>query len=142
MKTLRTYLVFTMALLIMMSATGISISLHKCCGSIEGFSLYGDAKACNMTSKASSDCSSKTSVAKELCCDNQQVSFNQSPESTSPSISKVQTSDARQGFDVLFVYTLFKNSFGTSEQEEDTEKPSPGLFIVEAVILLLQQFRI
>lgn len=86
---------------------------------------------------------SHSNIKKVPCCDTQQISLNQSSEATPSAVAKTQIKDSEQNFDVLFVYTLFKNWFGSSDQEEeDSEKPSPGLFIFEALILLLQQFRL
>ncbi|MBC8053887.1 MAG: hypothetical protein H7Y13_12550 [Sphingobacteriaceae bacterium] len=145
MKLFRTYIVLSLALLITLSATGITISLHRCCGSIKHFSLFGSAPECKMAAKpAPKPCPVKsgTEIKKDSCCNDQQISLNQSNEKTTPATSQ-QVKEKEQSFDVLFVYTLFKNWFGSSDQDEkDTDKPSPGLFIVEALILLLQQFRI
>ena len=144
MKLFRPYLVLALALLITLSATGISISLHKCCGTIQGFSLFGNHEECEMAKKpASQDCPVKSlsNIQKQPCCDNQQISF-QSLEKSYSAAAKIQVKESEQNFDVLFFYTLFKNWFGSSETEDNAEKPSPGLFITEAIILLLQQFRI
>lgn len=143
MKLFRTYIVLSLALLITLSASGISVSLHKCCGSIKDFSFFATAKECKMAKKPT-QCTEKSNSKfhKSSCCSNQQISLAQSSEKTSPAASNTKVKESQQSFDVLFVYTLFKNWFGSSEQQENTEKPSPGLFVVEAIILLLQQFRI
>lgn len=144
MKTFRNYIALALVLLITVSATGINISLHKCCGSIQDFSLFGKAKECKMAQKpATKSCpvKSENSLTKDACCDNQQISLNQVTNKISPKTNQVK--DKEQSFDVLFVYTLFDNWFGCSDdQDEKEDEPSPGLFIVEALILLLQQFRI
>lgn len=145
MKIFRNYIALALVLLITVSATGINISLHKCCGSIQDFSLFGKAKECKMGQKpATKSCpvKSENSFTKDVCCDNQQISLNQVTDKISPKNNQVK--DKEQSFDVLFVYTLFNNWFGSSSenQDEKEDKPSPGLFIVEALILLLQQFRI
>lgn len=143
MKLFRTYIVLSLAVLIAFSASGINVSLHRCCGLIKDFSLFGEAKNCGMTNKSySMACKEKsTSIAKELCCNDQQISLSQLTENQ-VLISKSQVKETKPGFDVLFFYTLFQNWFNSSDSENEEEKPSPGLFIVEAVLLLLQQFRI
>ncbi|HEY0057031.1 MAG TPA: hypothetical protein VGB63_16900 [Pedobacter sp.] len=142
MKLFRTYLVLALAMLITLSASGINISLHKCCGSIQSLSLLGSAKECKMESKTR-DCApkSKTHVHKGSCCSNQKVSFAQSSEKISLT-TKTEIKQNEHNFDVLFFYTIFKNWFSTTEAKDKIEKPSPGLFIREALLLLLQQFRI
>ncbi|MFD2162087.1 hypothetical protein ACFSJU_06760 [Paradesertivirga mongoliensis] len=144
MKIFRNYIALALVLLITVSATGINISLHKCCGSIQDFSLFGKAKECKMAQKTtakSCPVKSENSFTKDACCDNQQISLNQVTDKVSPKNNQVK--DKEQSFDVLFVYTLFNNWFGSSEgQDQKQDEPSPGLFIVEALILLLQQFRI
>jgi len=146
MKLFRTYIVLTLAMLITLSASGITISLHKCCGSIKGFSLFANAHECEMAKKsAPKNCPqhSKTSVEKKSCCTDQKIVFTQSTDKTFPATTKNQAKETKQNFDVLFFYTLITNWFGSSDQEEEeVQKPSPGLFIIEALILLLQQFRI
>ena len=145
MKLFRSYIVLALAMLITLSASGISISLHRCCGSIEGFSLFGNSKECKMAKRQTSkDCpeNSKTSIKKKSCCTDQKISLTQSTTKTSPITAKNQVKETRQSFDVLFFYTLITNWFSSSDQEEEIQKPSPGLFIIEALILLLQQFRI
>ena len=145
MKRFRPYLVLALALLITLSATGISVSLHRCCGTIQGFSLFGNHDECKMAKKPiPQDCSGKphSDYQSEPCCDNQQISFKASEE-LCPAIAKTHVKKGSQNFDVLFFYTLLKNGFGIAGTANDnTEKPSPGLFITEAIILLLQQFRI
>ena len=130
-------------MLIAFSASGINVSLHRCCGLIKDFSLFGEAKDCGMTNKSSSmACTEKpTSIEKEFCCNDQQISLGQLAENQ-VLISKSQIKETKPSFDVLFFYTLFQNWFNPSESEKEEEKPSPGLFIVEAILLLLQQFRI
>lgn len=145
MKIFRSYIILALAMLITLSASGISVSLHKCCGSIEGFSLFGNAKECEMTKRQTpKDCpeNSKNSIKKNACCTDQKISFTQSADKTSPVTAKNQVKETKQNFDVLFFYTLITNWFSSSNQEEEIQKPSPGLFIIEALILLLQQFRI
>ena len=143
MKLFRTYIVLSLAMLIAFSASGINVSLHRCCGLIKDFSLFGEAKDCGMTNKSSSmACTEKpTSIEKEFCCNDQQISLCQLAENQ-VLISKSQIKETKPSFDVLFFYTLFQNWFNPSESEKEEEKPSPGLFIVEAILLLLQQFRI
>jgi hypothetical protein len=136
--------VLTLALLITLSAAGINMSLHRCCGSIQSFSFFGNAKECKMAKIPSHKPSpSKANLQKEPCCSTQQISFRQSSDSTNVATKSTQIKENEHSFDVLFVYNLFKTWFGSSDQEEkETQKPSPGLFILEALILLLQQFRI
>ncbi len=142
MKLFRTYLVLALAMLITLSASGINISLHKCCGSIKSFSLFGSAKECKME-RTAEGCArkSKTHVHKGSCCSNQKISFAQSSEKNSLA-AKTEIKQNEHNFDVLFFYTLFKNWFSNTETKNKIEDPSPGLFITEALILLLQQFRI
>ncbi|MEJ6981889.1 hypothetical protein WG906_15585 [Pedobacter sp. P351] len=145
MKLFRSYIVLALAMLITLSASGISVSLHKCCGSIEGISLFGNSKECKMAKRQTpKDCpeESKTSINKKSCCTDQKISFTQTTDKTSPVTAKNQVKETKQNFDVLFFYTLITSFFSSSEQEEEIQKPSPGLFITEALILLLQQFRI
>ena len=144
MKLFRSYIVCTLALLITLSATGLSISLHKCCGSIKDFSLFGTTQECKMANKpALRKCPVKpgSAVKKDSCCQNQRISLTQTANKNLPA-TKAQVKEKEQSFDVLFVYSLFKNWLGSSDKEEESESPSPGVFIVEALILLLQQFRI
>ena len=143
MKLFRTYFALFLAMLIFSSASGINLSLHKCCGSVKSFSLFGEARECKMAKKPAS-CShskSKDSLEKTPCCTNQKVSFNESNKSLTK-VSPSSEKKADKEFDVLFFYTLVKNWLGDSEPAEENHKPSPGVFIVEALILLLQQFRI
>ena len=142
MKLFRTYLVLALAMLITLSASGINISLHKCCGSVRSFSLFGEARKCEMN-KVGESCSKKAkhNVKRDSCCSNPKISFTPAPDAISPT-TKTEIKQNEQNFDVLFFYTLIKSWFGTTETENNVEKPSPGLFIIEALILLLQQFRI
>ena len=142
MKLFRTYLVLALAMLITLSASGINISLHKCCGSIQDFSLFGAASQCKMK-KMPESCPKKstTEVTKQSCCSNQKISFTQASEKISPT-AKTEIKQNEHTFDVLFFYTLFKNWFSDTETKDKIVDPSPGLFITEALILLLQQFRI
>ena len=141
MKLFRNYIVLTLALLITISAAGINVSLHRCCGSIKNFSFFGKAEDCKVA-KVHKSSASKASLQKVPCCSDQQISFRQSLDSTNVATKHTQVTEKEQSFDVLFVYNLFKNWLGSSEREEKAPKPSPGLFVLEAIILLLQQFRI
>ncbi len=146
MKLFRTYIVLTLAMLITLSASGITISLHKCCGSIKGFSLFASAHKCEMAEKpAPKDCPqhSKTSLKKTSCCTDQKIVLTKSTDKAFPATTNSQVKETKQNFDVLFFHTLITNWFSSSDQqEEEIRKPSPGLFIIEALILLLQQFRL
>ena len=105
MKLFRTYIVLTLAMLITLSASGITISLHKCCGSIKGFSLFANAHECEMAKKpAPKNCPqhSKSSVEKKSCCTDQKIVFTQSTDKTFPATAKNQVKETKQNFDVLF----------------------------------------
>jgi hypothetical protein len=141
MKLFHKYLVLSLALLITISASGISISLHRCCGSIKHFSFLGLSDECKMAKRqAAADCPLGDAFKKQSCCTDQKISLGQRADNTVATSTQVK--EKGRGFDVLFFYTLFKSWFGASDQQENIERPSPGLYIVEALILLLQQFRL
>lgn len=143
MKLIRTYIVLALALLITVSATGISISLHKCCGSIKDFSFLGHAEECDMAKKPvrlKCPIESENTITKNSCCSDQEISLSQASEKLPA--AKIQIKEKEQNFNVLFVYTLFNKWFDSSDEEKESGKPSPGIFIIEALVLLLQQFRI
>lgn len=143
MKLFRTYSTLLLALLITVSASGVSISLHRCCGSIVDFSLFGNAKECKMAERERFTCSSKKSERqRQVCCSTQNISIKSSSETRISKRVEIGTKQIKEVFDVLFFYTLYKNIFREDTTSAETENTSPGLVFSETILLLLKQFRI
>jgi len=51
MKLFRQILVLTLALLLLVSSTGISVGMHLCGGKIQSLSIFGKAESCGMEQK-------------------------------------------------------------------------------------------
>ncbi|WP_207426954.1 hypothetical protein [Pedobacter sp. SYSU D00535] len=142
MKLFRRYIVLTLAMLITISASGISISLHKCCGSIKDFTLFGEADECNMESAKPSCEPDKYGVAKHKgknCCQDQEVTVKK----TSHAAYSKSDAQTKPAFDVLLILNFVRGWFGYNQQEaEDEDDRSPVLYFPESLTILFRQFRL
>lgn len=144
MNVVRKYLVLTLSMLITLSASGLSISVHECCGKIRDFSLFGDLPSCKMHQvevRPGCDTLHRHTPGKKgkPCCSEQKIVVGK----TSDAIAKSQIKEVKS-FDVLFVLTFVKNWLGfSSESSEEDEVSSSGSFsFIESLVILFRQFRI
>ncbi len=142
MKFLQRYLVLTLALLITLSATGTTLSLHTCCGKIKHFSIFGKPESCKMdkSSKAVNATEAPHIVSKKKCCDNKNVSIQKTSEATA---NKTQVTE-KKGFDVLFILNFVRSWFGANQaaEEDDEEETQVSWRFYDSLIILLRHFRI
>ncbi|WP_256013488.1 HYC_CC_PP family protein [Desertivirga xinjiangensis] len=145
MNHVRKYILLTLALLITISASGLSISIHTCCGKVKDFSLLGTDTKCKMHTRTTKDpsCAPKHSFNPlhkgKPCCSDQLISIQKTADAT---IYKKQVQE-RNAFDVLFVIKFVKNWLGfNSEQDEEDEPPVSVLSISKSLTILFRQFRI
>jgi len=139
MNLFRKYIVLTLALLITISASGISISMHRCCGKIKDFSLLGAKADCKMDAKTTKHAFNPKHNGKP-CCSEQKITIQKTAEATA---NKNQVKE-KASFDVLFVLTFVRNWLGLNSFEDEVEEdePSPFLSISESLTILFRQFRI
>lgn len=147
MNLLRKYIVFSLVMLITLSASGISISIHKCCNKIKDISFFGSDADCKMSSKpkAKPSCSDKHEFNPEhkgkACCSDQKVTVQKTTEAT---VYKSQVKE-KNTFDVLFALNFVRNWLGfASQEDEDAEQTSssPGFSVTGSLTILFRQFRI
>ncbi|SMO68875.1 HYC_CC_PP family protein [Solitalea koreensis] len=83
-----------LSLLIIISGTGFSLSVHICCGKIQHFSLFAKAKDCGMMdikSMSAEKSASSAIVIKKFCCEDKTFSieareFKAEPKAQAPPI--------------------------------------------------------
>ncbi|MGX5687642.1 HYC_CC_PP family protein [Arcticibacter tournemirensis] len=144
MQFLRRYIVLTLALLITLSATGINVSVHRCCGKIKNFTLLGDNKVCSKAARpVLLSCSLKQHNVQlepqgRKCCSDQKINVSNELEA---SLQKNQISEKHvQPF--LFSISFFKSFFSLDELPAVKLRPFIEKHFKEPLIVLLQQFRI
>ncbi|MBF9254931.1 hypothetical protein I2I11_16630 [Pontibacter sp. 172403-2] len=77
MKLFRQIIVLTLALLLLVSSTGLSVGMHMCGGEIQDLSFFGRAESCGMEQKQDvlPPCHQpkKKQVESKGCCENHQL---------------------------------------------------------------------
>lgn len=143
MQLLRRYITLTLALLITLSATGVNVSVHRCCGKIKNFTLFGDSKVCSMDHMPKrSSCSTKQpgslAVHRHSCCNNQRISVHNDLQA---SVQKGQTTE-KHVQPLIINWELFKSWIGTDELPVFRLKPYLIHHLKDPLIILFRQFRI
>jgi len=139
MNLLKKYCTLTIALLVTLSASGISISLHKCCGKIKDVSILGTKADCKMAMKADKHAFNPKHKGKP-CCSDQKITIQKTAEATQ---NKSQIKE-KSSFDVLFVLAFVRNWLGlpSNEEEDEDSAYSPSISVSDSLIILFRQFRI
>lgn len=141
MQLLRRYIILTLTLLITLSASGVNVSVHRCCGKIKNFALLGDSKVCNM-SKHSTSFSGKHSAHSAVngipCCNNQNIRLHNQVQAAQQKAQSVE----KHVQPFLFSFELLKSWFSTEELPAVKITPFITKHLREPLTILLRQFRI
>lgn len=77
MKFIRKILAICMTMVILVSSTGFTMSLHFCGGELQNFAFFTQAESCKMEVKALPPCQHESTsvpmIKKESCCKDQTV---------------------------------------------------------------------
>ncbi|WP_040299434.1 HYC_CC_PP family protein [Arcticibacter svalbardensis] len=131
-----------LALIIIISASGFTISVHHCCGKIKGINFFAESKGCQIHKKSAKGHTQNnvpaSSVTSKSCCYNQKIS---NPANMQSSGEKMPIRS--QSMPVLYlIQSLFNNWFGSSEHVEVKVKPYTILWYQEPLNILFRQFKI
>lgn len=143
MKLLKGYLALILALLITLSAAGVNVSVHWCCGKIKNFTVFGDTKVCSMGMghelSAAVANSSGGSVDRLPCCNNQTINLHQEVQAA----FEKNRSPVNQTQPVLFTAVFLPNFLLTPCQLSPESGTLPLVCCTkEPLSVLFRQFRI
>ena len=132
-------------MLITLSATGLNVSVHKCCGKITHFTLFGGDEECGMDGESSKKAScfsgdylQSVATNADACCNNLRIAVHnqldlgqhktQSSENLSPA--------------VLLVFRIVGNWLNDAKVPEAKPLPFTSNQHKEPLTILHRQFRI
>ncbi|WP_374166604.1 hypothetical protein [Arcticibacter sp. MXS-1] len=141
MKVLRGYIALILALLITVSAAGVPVSVHRCCGKIKNFTIFGDAELCNMAKGALHKApahSSKGAVASIPCCNNQTITLHNEVRA---SLEKNSTPQAH-GFIAFIVKNILSSFLPPQLKIQPNSYFSGSHWLKGSLNILFRQFRI
>lgn len=130
----------SLALIVLISASGFRVSIHHCCGKIKEINFFAESK-CPMHKKSvggNTQTNKQTSLlAGKSCCYNQQISIHNNIQNS------VEKAPMRSlSMPVLYlIQSLFNNWFGSDKNIEVRVKPYI-LWYQEPLNILFKQLRI
>lgn len=131
-----------LALIVIISASGFTVSVHHCCGKIKEVNFFADSKDCQMhkkNAKNNTSCNKQApSLTGKSCCYNQNLSIHNTIQSSGEKVPA-----RSQSMPVLYlIQSLFNSWFGSSERIEVKVKPYTILWYQEPLNILFRQFKI
>ncbi|WP_069659877.1 HYC_CC_PP family protein [Arcticibacter eurypsychrophilus] len=131
-----------LALIVITSASGFTISVQHCCGKIKGINFFAESKGCQMHKEGAKDSLLNNRPAFSLtgksCCYNQKISIHNNMQSAGDKLPMHSPS-----MPVLYlIQSLFNNWFGSSTHVEVKVKPYTILWYQESLNILFRQFKI